>query len=73
MKASDAQAYIGRWQAVAELKQQEQQTVSLAQNWQRLNAIKQRASRLDIARQDDDGEMDIFLLWAKLRAEYVSN
>lgn len=73
MEASDAQAYIGRWQAVAKLKQQERKTASLAQSWQRLNRIKQRASRLDITRQDDDGEMEIFLLWARLRAEYVSN
>lgn len=73
MEASDAQAYIERWQAVAKLKQQEHQTVSLAKNWQRLNVIKQRASRLHITRQDDDGEMEIFLLWARLKAKYVSN
>ncbi|MCB9419993.1 MAG: hypothetical protein H6667_09325 [Ardenticatenaceae bacterium] len=73
MEASDAQAYIGRWQAVAKLKQQERQAASLAENWRRLNAIKQRASRLDITRKDDDGEMEIFLLWARLKAEYVPN
>ncbi|MCP5101326.1 MAG: hypothetical protein GY943_37750 [Chloroflexi bacterium] len=71
MEASDARAYIERWQAVADLKQQELQSTSPAENWQRLNAIKQRAVRLGITRGDDDGEMEIFLLWARLKATHV--
>ena len=73
MEASDAKAYIERWQAVAKLKQHETQSASFVEKWRRLNAIKQRAARLGIARKDDDGEMEIFLLWARLRSAYGSN
>ncbi len=73
MEALDAQAYKKRWQAVAEIKQKELQLTTPAENWRKLNAIKQRAIRLGIARENDDGEMAIFLLWARLKSEYVSD
>ncbi|KAA3656987.1 MAG: hypothetical protein DWQ04_29515 [Chloroflexi bacterium] len=73
MDASDAQAYVGRWQAVSKLKQLESHPVSPTENWRRLNAIKRRAARLGITRKDDDGEMEIYLLWAKLKANYAPN
>ncbi len=66
-------AYIERWQAVEAIEQQELQSASLTDNWRRLNTIKQRAIRLDIKRENDDGEMAIFLLWAGLKANYVPN
>lgn len=66
-------AYIERWQAVEAIEQQELQSASLTDNWRRLNTIMQRAVRLDIKRENDDGEMAIFLLWAGLKANYVPN
>lgn len=72
MDALDAQAYKKRWQAVAEIEQRELRLATPAENWRRLNAIKQRAIRLGITRENDDGEMAIFMRWAKLKAEYVS-
>ncbi len=72
MEASDAVEYKRRWQAVAEIKQKELQTASLAENWRRVNTIKRRARRLGIVREHDDGEMEIYLRWAKLRSEYAS-
>lgn len=73
MEASDAKAYVQRWIAVAEIEQQEQKLATIADNWRRLNAIKRLASRLDIEYQYDDGEMELFLLWARLRAQHVTN
>ncbi|MCP4360208.1 MAG: hypothetical protein GY796_19545 [Chloroflexi bacterium] len=73
MEALDAQAYKKRWQAVAEIKRKELRSATPADNWRKLNAIKQRALRLGITQENDDGEMAIFLLWARLKSEYVSN
>lgn len=66
-------AYVEQWQAVEAIEQQELQSASLSDNWRRLNTIKQRAIRLDIKRENDDGEMAIFLLWAELKANHVPN
>lgn len=71
MDASDAKAYIQRWDAVAEIERQEQQGNTITDNWRQLNAIKQRAIRLGITRGHDDGEMELFMLWAKIKAHYV--
>ncbi len=73
MNASDAQAYIGRWQAVEKIQQKELRSASPMDNWRQLNNIRQRAARLGITRKNDDGEMEIYLRWAKLRANYASN
>jgi hypothetical protein len=73
MESSDARAYINRWQAVEKIERKEWQSTSLTENWRQLNAIKQRANRLGIIRDTDDGEMQVFLLWAKLKANYVPN
>ena len=73
MNASDAKAYIQRWEAIVELEQQEQRSRSIAENWRQLNAIKRRASRLGVTREGDEGEMALFLLWARLKAEHVAN
>lgn len=73
METSDARAYTERWKAVAEIEQRELQAASLAEKWRQLNTIKQRAARLGITRGNDDGEMELFLLWARLRAQYDPN
>lgn len=73
MESSDARAYINRWQAIEKIEQKELQSTSLADSWRQLNAIKRRANRLGIMRETDDGEMQVFLLWAKLKATHVPN
>lgn len=72
MDASEAKAYVQRWKAVDEIEQQEQQSRSVADNWHQLNAIKRRAVRLGITREDDEGEMILYLLWARLKAQHVA-
>jgi len=71
MSAEDARAYIDRWKAVAEIEQRELQSTTVRENWRRINAIRRRAARLGITRADDDGEMEVFLLWARLRVQYA--
>lgn len=73
MDASEAKAYVQRWAAVAEIEHQELESSSVMENWRRLNVIKRRAARLGITRGHDDGEMEIFLLWARLKAQYDAN
>ena len=73
MEASDVVAYKERWKAVAEIEQKELQSATPEEKWRRLNAIRQRAARLGITRKNDDGEMAVFLLWARLRKEYAPN
>ena len=68
MDVGDIKLYVKRWEAVSELELEELRASSVRQNWGRLNAIRQRAIRLGIARDDDDHEMEIFLRWANLKA-----
>ena len=46
MEASEAKAYVQRWEAVADIEQKEQNARSVAENWRQLNAIRSRAERL---------------------------
>jgi hypothetical protein len=70
MEASDAKAYVQRWTAVAEIERQEQNSATIADKWRQLNAIVRLVTRLGVKRQSDDGEMEVFLVWAKLKAQY---
>ena len=71
MNATEARAYIKRWQEVEKIERIEAQTTSIQERWRQLNALKCRATRLGITRKDDEGEMKVFLLWANLRIEYA--
>jgi hypothetical protein len=73
MNASEAKAYIQRWEAIAELEKQKQKPVSVAENWRQLNAIKRRAVRLGITRKDDEAELALFLLWARLKEQHAAS
>ena len=68
MDVGDIKFYVKRWQAVSELELEELRASTVQQNWRRLNAIRQSAVRLSIARDDDDYEMEIYLRWANLKA-----
>ena len=68
MDVGDIKFYEKRWQAVSEFELEELCSSTVKQNWGRLNAIRQRAARLSIARDDEDHEKEIYLRWAKLKA-----
>jgi PIN domain nuclease of toxin-antitoxin system len=72
MDKSDVRAYAARWEAIAKIERKELQATTLAEKWRQLNAIKRRAARLGITRENNDGEMEIFLLWARLKVDYAA-
>jgi len=56
-----------RWKAVEEIEREELRAMSLEQRWQKINAIARFAIETGMKRSDEDGEMDVFLRWAKLK------
>ena len=71
MEVGDIRFYKERWKAVEEIERQELRAMSLDEHWRKLNAIVRFAIETDMKRDDDDdGEMEIFLRWAKIKAQY---
>ena len=68
MEVGDIRFYKERWKAVEEIERQELRAMSLEEHWRKLNAIARFAIELGIARNDDDGEMEVFKRWAKLKS-----
>jgi hypothetical protein len=56
-----------RWKAVEEIKRQELRAMSVEQHWKQLNAIARFAIEQGWKRGNDDGEMEVFLRWARLK------
>lgn len=71
MNAQDAKAYVKRWQEVERIERAEAKNTSIQERWRQLNSLKSRASRLDIKRETDEGEMEVFLRWAALKSRYI--
>jgi len=67
MEVGDIRSYKERWKAVEEVERQELRSMSLDEHWRKLNAIVRFALESGMKRDDDDGEMEIFLRWAKLK------
>jgi hypothetical protein len=72
MDKADAIAYRERWREVERIERLEAQSATIQDRWRQLNAVKRRATRLGITPKGDDGEMEIFLLWANLRKKYAA-
>lgn len=56
-----------RWKAVEEIEREELRAMSLDEHWQKLNAIVRFAIETGMKPDKDDGEMEVFLRWAKLK------
>ena len=56
-----------RWRAVEEIERQELRGMSLEKHWKQINSLARFAIENGLIRDDDDGEMDVFLRWAKLK------
>jgi hypothetical protein len=56
-----------RWKAVEEFELQELRAMSLEEHWQKLNAIVRFAIETGMKREDGDGELEVFIRWAKLK------
>jgi len=70
MEVGDIRFYKERWKAVEEIERQELRAMSLEEHWRKLNAIVRFAIESGMQRNDDDGEMEVFLRWAKIKAKY---
>jgi hypothetical protein len=63
---SDLMLYRRRWKAVERIAQQELRALTTDQHWEKINAIARFAFDNGL-RHGDDGEMAVFLRWAKLK------
>jgi hypothetical protein len=61
--------YRDRWKAVEEIERQELRAMSIEDHWRQINQLIRFAIENGLTRGDDDGEMQIFLRWAKLKVK----
>jgi len=47
--------------------------MSADEHWRKLNAIVRFAIETGMKRDDDDGEMEVFQRWAKLKDKYENS
>jgi hypothetical protein len=64
----DIKLYRERWNAVAEIERQELRAMSIEKHWKQINNLVRFALENGLTRGNDDGEMEVFLRWAKLKA-----
>ena len=70
MDVGDLHLYKKRWKAVEEIERQELRAMTLEESWRKMNAIARFAMEMGMERNNDHDEMKVFLLWAKLKAQY---
>jgi hypothetical protein len=70
MDVGDIRFYKERWKAVEEIERQELRVMTLEEHWRKLNAIVRFAIEAGMKPDRDDSEMEIFLRWAKIKAQY---
>ncbi|MCB0118391.1 MAG: hypothetical protein KDD72_05140 [Anaerolineales bacterium] len=63
----DIKLYRERWKAVEEIERQELRALTVEQHWKQINNLIRFALENGFTRHDDDGEMEVFQRWAKLR------
>jgi len=66
MEVGDIRFYRERWKAVEEIERQELRAMTLEEHWRKLNAIARFAIETGMQRDDDEGEMEVFLRWGKI-------
>lgn len=70
MEVGDIRFYKERWKAVEEIERQELRAMTLDEHWRKLNAIVRFAIEMGMKPEEDDSEMEIYLRWAKIKAQY---
>ena len=63
----DMKFYRERWKAVEEIERQELRAMTIETHWKQINNLVRFAIEHGLTRDDDKGEMEVFLRWAKLR------
>jgi hypothetical protein len=59
-----------RWNAVEEIERQKLHAMTLEEHWRKLNAIVRFAIETSMEKKDDS-EMEVFLRWAEIKAQYA--
>ena len=70
MEIGDIRLYQDRWKAVEEIERQELRSMTLEEHWRKLNAIVRFAIETGMEENKDDSEMEVFLRWAEIKAQY---
>lgn len=70
MDVGDVRFYRERWKAVHEIERQELRALTVEKRWKQINKLARFARENGLTHGDDDGEMEVFLRWAKLKEEY---
>ena len=68
MDVGDIRFYKDRWKAVEEIERQELRAMPLEEHWRKLNTIARFAIETNMEYEENNGEMEVFLLWAKLKS-----
>jgi hypothetical protein len=64
----DVRFYRDRWKAVEEIERQELRALTTEKRWKQINELARFAIAHGLTRGDDDGEIEVFLRWARLKA-----
>ncbi len=59
--------YRERWKAVEKIERDELRAMTIEQHWKQINNLVRFALEHGLTRGDDDGEMEVFQRWVKLR------
>jgi len=70
MEVGDIRSYVERWKAVAEIERQELRALTPEEHWRKLNALARFAMEMGLKREDDDGEMDVLMRWARIKERH---
>ena len=70
MEVGDIRFYKERWKAVEEIERQELRAMTLEEHWRKLNAIVRFAIETGMNQDRDNGELEVFQRWAKIKAQY---
>jgi len=70
MEVGNIRLYKDRWKAVEKIERQELRAMTVEEHWRKLNAIVRFAIETGMKNERDDGEMEVFLRWAKLKSNY---
>jgi hypothetical protein len=70
MNVGDIRFYKERWKVVEEIERQELRAMTLEEHWRKLNAIVRFAIEMGMEQENDSGEMEVFLRWAKIKEHY---
>lgn len=70
MEVGDIRAYVERWKAVEEIERQELRALTPEEHLRKLNAIARFAMEMGMKREDDDGEMEVLMSWARIKERH---